>query len=218
MAIATYRDLSDQIKMWTNREDLSEKEISSFVYYAGAMANQLLRVVPMEHTALLEVTPHGHVSIPADLLELRSLTYSTGSDTPVALELLAWDQFVNHLGNPLLVNKDVRYFSRQGAYWFLAPEAKPGTFVTCHYYRSMPDINPKEQYNWLINLSPASYLYGSLHFAYSYLFDEARAEYWREKFTGELQRIQEMDDSAAHKGSSLTVRSRDFRTGELHGI
>lgn len=207
MAIATYNDLIKQVRLWSNRKDVTDYELESFSYMAGSMASQLLRVVPMEHTLILDVDADGHVIIPADFQKLRSLTCATGSDKSVPLELRAWDDFV------FLLNSDVkhmgpRWFARQGPRWFIAPKPAPGTKVTCHYYRTMPDINPLEQSNWLIDLSPLSYLYGTLHFLYSYVMDEERAEYWRQKFTGELQRLQDINDADEYEGSALTVRKR----------
>lgn len=208
MAIATYTDLIKQVRLWSNRKDLTDYEIDSFSYMAGSMASQLLRIVPMEHTVVLDVEPGGHVNIPADFQKLRSLTWSTGSDKSVPLELRAWDDFVM-MRNANVKHMGTRWFARQGPRWFVAPVPDvAGTKVTCHYYRTMPDINPLEQYNWLIDLSPLSYLYGTLHFLYSYVMDEERAEYWRLKFTGELQRLQDINDADEYEGSALAVRKR----------
>ena len=187
MAIATYSDLLKQIRSWSNRQDLTDEQLESFTYLTGSMASQLLRVVPMENTVILDVEPDGHVVIPADYQQLRSLTYEFNSETSIPLSVLAWDQFINLRNDPNL-NTPTRWYARQGPYWFLAPApeatalGEPPKQVTCHYYRTMPDINPDEQTNWLIDLSPLSYLYGSLHFLYLFLFDEERAAYWHEKF------------------------------------
>lgn len=210
MAIATYTDLIKQVRLWSNRKDLTDYELESFSYMAGSMASQLLRVVPMEHTMILDVSSDGHVAIPPDFQKLRSLTWSTGSEKSVPLELRAWDDFV-YLRNSGIHHMGARWFARQGPLWFIAPlpEGSGKGQITCHYYRTMPDINPLEQSNWLIDLSPLSYLYGTLHFLYSYVMDEERAEYWRQKFTGELQRLQDINDADEYEGSALTVRKRE---------
>ena len=213
MAIATYGDLVKQVREWTNRSDLAEGTIATFIEFAGNAANQVLRVPAMEHTEILEVTEGGKVAIPYDFLELRSMTAYFNSDKSVPLERVAWDQLINYrnFGDQQGVPK---YFARQGPYMWMAPAPPEGTKTTIHYYRSMPDISPEESINWLSMLSPMCYLYGSLHFAYLWLFDEDRSEYWKEKFANECQRIQDLATKAEHVGSSLTVRPRNPQ--EIH--
>lgn len=207
MAIATYADIVHQVRRWTNRTDLEDEDIYSFIYFAGNAANQVLRVPSMEHTDILEVTEGGKIIIPADFLELRSLTAMWNDERGNPLERIAWDQFVNYRNNE--DGPRPKFFARQGPYIWLTPEPAPGDKVTMHYYRSMPDISPDEPVNWLSDLSPAAYLYGALHFAYLFLFDEERAEYWKIKYQTELERIQQLAGTLEHRGSSLTIRQRD---------
>lgn len=207
MAIATYGDIAAEIRSWTNRKDLTDSQVSSFIYYAGNAANQILRVPPMEHTELLEVSEGGKLIIPFDYLELKSITAHWNSETSIPLERMAWDQFIN-FRNSGDISGQPRYFAQQGPYIFLGPAPAVGTKVTFHYYRSMPDISPIENINWLSQMSPAAYLYGGLHFAYLFLMDEARSDYWKEKFQLEITRIQMLADRSAHMGSALTVRPK----------
>lgn len=205
--IITYDDLVLQIRRWTNRVDLEDDDIYTFIYFAGNAANQVLRVPAMEHTDILEVSEGGKITIPADFLELRSLTALWNDEDGVPLERVAWDQFVNYRNNE--DGDRPKFFARQGPYLWLTPEPAPGMKVTIHYYRSMPDISPTEQMNWLSDLSPMAYLYGALHYCYLFLFDEERAEFWRAKYQAELERIQNLADTLEHRGSSLTIRLRD---------
>lgn len=207
MAIATYADIANQIRRWTNRTDLEDEDIYSFVYFAGNAANQVLRVPAMEHTEILDVTEGGKIIIPADFLELRSLTAMWNDEQGNPLERVAWDQFVNYRNGE--TGPRPKFFARQGPYIWLTPEPAVGEKVTIHYYRSMPDISPDEPVNWLSDLSPMAYLYGGLHFAYLFLQDEERAEYWKGKYQSELERIQDLADTLEHRGSALTIRQRD---------
>lgn len=210
MSISTYGDILRQVRSWSNRSDLTDEQIGSFIFFAGSIANQLLRVPAMESTVILDVTPDGHVSIPFDFLELRSMTYAWGASDSQALSRLAWDQFVNYLNSPESEDTGTRYFSRQGAFWFLTAKPKVGSKITVHYYRAMPDINSEEQTNWLSDLSPMTYIFGSLHYLYMFVQDEERAAYWKTLFNEELGRIQTLSDSAEYKGTSLAVRSRNL--------
>lgn len=208
MAIVTYGDIVKQVRMWTNRSDLTDDEIYTFVYFTGNAANQLLRVPAMEHTEVLEVSDGGKVTIPSDYLELRSMTALTGDPGGVPLERVAWDQFINYRNSAENEGRP-RYFARQGPYIWMTPSPAIGSKLTMHYYRSMPDLSPAESVNWLSDLSPMCYVYGALHFAYLYLFDEERATFWQQKFQSEAERIQLLADNAEHRGSSLTVRPRN---------
>lgn len=210
MAISTYDDIVRNVKMWANRSDLTDEQYGSFIYFAGNIANQLLRVPAMENTVILEVSEEGHIVIPYDFLELRSMTYEWNSAESQPLSRLAWDQFVNYYNSPDAADSATKYFSRQGAYWFLSARPAKGSKITVHYYRSMPDINTSEQLNWLSDMSPMTYIWGALYYLYMFVQDEERATYWKGLFNEELGRIQTLCDNAEYKGASMAVRSRSF--------
>lgn len=215
MAYETYQDIVALVKSWSNRRDLSDENFYNFIYFAGNMANQILRVPAMEQTVILTVSEDGHVVIPFDFLELRSMTAKFNEQDSVPLERIAWDQFINYKSDDNADDK-MAYYARQGAYWFFTPKPETGTQITTHYYRSMPDINVEEPENWLTNLSPMTYVFGALHYLYLYLMDDDRAQYWLDKFNSELDRLQTLADGAEYKGTSLTVRDRTSEfTGEF---
>lgn len=207
MVIATYDDLRQLVRRWANRIDLEDQDVDSFIFFAGNAANQVLRVPAMEWTEILEVTEGGKVTIPFDFLELRSITAEWDSTGSYPLERVAWDQFVNYRNRDN--SNSTRYFARQGAYFWINAELPVGAKVTMHYYRAMPDISDEQPRNWLLDLSPMAYLYGALHYAHLFLFNEERAEYWKLKYQSELERIQNLATAGEYNGSSLTVRLRE---------
>lgn len=209
MAYETYSELVSLVKTWSNRRDLSDDNFYNFIFFAGNMANQILRVPAMENTTILDVSVDGQVVIPFDFLELRSLTANFDSSDSVPLERIAWDQYINYYNDDSNPNDtQPTYFARQGSFWFLTPNPGATAKVTCHYYRAIPDINIDETTNWLTELSPMTYVFGSLHYLYLFLMDDDRAQYWLMKFQEELARIQTISDNAEYKGTSLSVRSR----------
>lgn len=207
MSIGSYDELLSRLKRWSNRDDLEDEDYVDFLHFAGNSANQLLRVPSMENTVVLEVSEGGKIAIPYDLLEIRAITANWDSPDSYTLERVAWDQFLNYRNRDYL--ETTRYFARQGAFIFIAPDLPIGTLITLHYYRAMPDIDPTEQTSWLLTLSPMSYLYGGLHYLHLFVQDEERAEYWNKKFQAEIDRIQLLADTAEYRGSSLTIRDRD---------
>lgn len=210
MSIKTYDDILKQVKVWSNRSDLTDDQLNSFIYFAGNIANQLLRVPAMENTTILETDQDGHILIPFDFLELRSMTFEWDSPTSQPLSRLAWDQFVNYYNSPDAIDTPTKFFSRQGAYWFLSSKPKLGSKVTVHYYRAMPEITSDQQTNWLSELAPMTYIWGALYYLYLFVQDEDRANYWKTLFNEELGRIQTLCDNSEYKGTSMSVRSKQF--------
>lgn len=209
MKITTYDTLIQEAKNWSGRTDLTDDQYHSFSYLTGSMASQVLRVAPMEWTVVIDVGPDGQVVIPFDFYELKSLTWENNAEDSVPLQQIGWHQFINYRnGATADGDQESRFFAQQGPFWFLSPNPAPGTKVTCHYFRTIPDIGPTEQTNWLIQLSPLTYLYGTLHFLHLFVYDEERGEYWRGKLEGELQRIQNLYDSSLWKGTLLSVQSK----------
>lgn len=209
MKITTYDELIQEAKNWSGRNDLTDDQYHSFSYLSGSMASQILRVTPMEWTTIIDVDVDGHALIPYDFYELKSLTWAFDSDTSVPLQQVSWPQFVNYVNGAEASDTNAKWFSQQGAFWFLAPKPLPGSKVTCHYFRAAPDIGPMEPTNWLLQVSPLTYLYGVLHFLHLFVMDEERGEYWRQKMEGELARIQNMYESSLYKGTLLAVQNKD---------
>lgn len=209
MAYSTYTEILTLVKDWSNRRDISDERFQNFIDFAGSLANQTLRVPSMEFTTILTVSNDGHIDIPFDFLELRSLTGPFNDQDSFPLERIAWDQFINYKTDDITAQESFpQFYSRQGAYWFLTPAPIAGTQITCHYYRSLPTIDTVNQENWLSQLSPMTYVFGAMHYLYLYLMDDDRAEYWLNKYMGELARIQDIADKSEYNGSSLSVRPK----------
>lgn len=211
MKITTYDELIAEAKNWSGRTDLTDDQYHSFSYLAGSMASQVLRVAPMEWTTVIPVGENGEVIIPYDFYELKSLTWEHNAEDSVPLQQISWTQFINYRNGATADGvTDSKFFAQQGPFWFLAPapEISQNTSVTCHYFRVIPDIDVNNQTNWLVQLSPLTYLYGVLHFLHLFVYDEERGEYWRGKMEGELQRIQNMYDSSQYKGTVLSVQNK----------
>lgn len=205
MALASYDELVTKIPQWAERTDLPVELIQDFIYMAEAECSQLLRVPAMENAELLVVT-NGRVSVPFDYLELRRLTHENEDQV---LQYLSWDQFVdvNREGGIYNESSTPQYFSRQGSLWYISPEPADGTNILCHYYRYVPALSSTVQSNWLLEVSPQAYLYGSLKYLFEYVMDQDRAAYWENKFSQEMTKLQAIADRSEYTGSHLNVRN-----------
>lgn len=201
MQIDTYDNLKTALVDWSERADIPSGQLEQFIFLAENDASQQLRVPAMENKVEL-ISSGGRLGIPFDFMELRRLTY-TGGEVDTTLEYLPWDQFVAISNND---STNTMYFSRQGAYWYLHASLADGATVDCYYYRFIPALSDTVPTNWLLQVSPQAYLYGSLKYLYEFVFQADRAAYWGDKLDKELNKLQAIADLSEHRGSSLAVR------------
>lgn len=205
MSIVSYEDLLVKIPQWAERVDLPTDLIQDFIYMAEAECSQLLRVPAMENAEQITVT-NGRIKIPFDFMELRRLTHESEDNV---LQYLAWDQYVqvNTQGGVYQETQTPQFYSRQGTNWFISPEPADGSVILCHYYRYIPALSNDIDSNWLLKFSPQAYLYGGLKYLFEYVMDQDRAAYWEKKFLAEVTKLQQIADSAEHRGTHLAVRT-----------
>lgn len=205
MPIATYSELLTKIPQWAERSDITPDLVADFIYMAEADASQLLRVPAMEYAQQLTVS-NGRITIPFDYMDLRRLTHENEDHV---LKYLPWEQFVtvNIQGGIYQDTQTPQYFSRQGSEWFISPEPADDTLILCHYYRYIPALDSNIQSNWLLKISPQTYLFGALKYLFEFVMDNERAAYWDTKFKDELNKLQGIADRSEHIGTSLAVRS-----------
>lgn len=202
MALTSYQDLITAISTWSARSDITVPQIQEFISMAEAKANQLLRVPAMEVAKDISVVG-GRLKIPQDFMELRALTSPDGMDSR-ELRYASMDQWmkIRHSGqNPI----DSIAFTRQGPYWYIASNPDDGQNYTCYYYAGIEALASLNPVNWLLQMSPQAYLWGSLWYLFEFTFDEERAAYWKGKFMDELKNIQDVADAAEYRGSIIQV-------------
>lgn len=203
MAVTSYSELQQYILDVADRTDITAPLVDNFIFLAEARANQKLRVPSMETTKMIS-SVNSQLKIPSDFLALRRITSPDG-DKAHTLQYVSFDDLMTmrHMvgGNP----NPVTFFSRQGPYWYLDQDLPDGTNFLTYYYKVIPQLTGLNQVNWLLALSPASYIYGALKHLYEYVFDQDRAAYWEGKFEQELDLIQQMSDAAQYSGTLLSV-------------
>lgn len=207
MAIASYSELKTKIKLWAERQDISDDLLDDFIFMTESTAMNNLRVPAMENTELLPVAD-STVTIPFDFLQLRALSGPDSTNGNV-YRILPWEDFVEYFhgqSQATTQSTSERFYARQGARWFLFPQVADGEELVCHYYRTFTQLTDLQPTNWLLELSPQSYLFGCLKHLYEFLMDQERADYWENKFMRELSIIQDMADKSEHRGSQLVVQ------------
>ncbi len=203
MALTSYADLQAAVSTWSARSDITLPQIQEFIGMAEAKASQVLRVPAMESAKEISAVD-GRLKIPQDFMELRSITMGDAMDEPQACRYVSMDQFMKLRHNQNVVD-DFVHFTRQGPYWYIASKVADGTNFTCYYYAGIEALSAQNPVNWLLQMSPQAYLWGTLWYLYEYTFDEERANYWKAKFVEELNNIQMIADQAEYRGSILQV-------------
>lgn len=197
MSIDTYDQVKTALKDWSERQDLTDTVLDQCIFFAENDVSSRIRVPAMENMVVLTVTD-GAVVIPSDFLELRKMQFGDFS-----VSYLPWDQFVIAKSQQ---SSDTIWYSRQGPKWYLSGVPADGDTLTCYYYRLIPAIGPNNVNNWLLQVSPQSYLYGGLKYIYEYLMQTERAAYWAQKLMDEINKLQAMAEMSEHRGSSLAIR------------
>ncbi len=87
------------------------------------------------------------------------------------------------------------------------PGVEEGEVFTVHYYQNIQSLTLDEPVNWLITMSPQTYLYGGLSQLYSYTMDEERTAYWQDKYDKEVSLLQDMATSAEYSGTRMAVQN-----------
>lgn len=170
MTLSTYADLTAAIADYNARSDLTSV-IPTFITLTEVMAQfgdggndiEPLRVREMETTSTA-LTPdaNGNITIPADFLEMRRVTYN--SDPKQVLTYLSPSDLNAMYGDadgddddPDDVDNALHY-TIVGSSLTIRPIGS--STVTLDYYQKIPALTASNTTNWLMTKAPTVYLYG----------------------------------------------------------
>lgn len=192
MALDTYSGLKDSISMWMARQDL-DPQIPDFIKIAEAQLNNNgdLRIQEMICKVLTEITGR-ELGLPTDYLGMRLLRHRDGAgikQSPASLLHSCDDTLMfSNLGKRLELNQEVDQLD-----------------VDLFYYQKIPALSDTNQTNWLLDLAPYVYLYGSLLAASAFLKDDPRLGVWAEQYQAGVQDMIDADGMDRWSGQ-LQVR------------
>lgn len=194
----TYAGLQSSISDWLMRGDLSSVT-PSFIRMAEASVNRRLRVRQMIARAESEVE-HQTLPLPGDWLE--SIRGFTGSDNDFRLSSFPMDEYdarVLSTGQPIS-------YSILGRYMFFRMLPEEPTRIELSYYAAVPALSNANPTNWLLDLWPDIYLYGSLMHTAPYLKDDPRLQVWEVMFEKALAEAR-LSDSLSYNGTRQQIRA-----------
>lgn len=194
----TYAGLQSSISDWLMRGDLSSVT-PSFIRMAEASVNRRLRVRQMIARAESEVE-FQTLPLPGDWLE--SIRGFTGSDNDFRLSSFPMDEYdarVLSTGQPIS-------YSILGRYMFFRMLPEEPTRIELSYYAAVPALSNANPTNWLLDLWPDIYLYGSLMHTAPYLKDDPRLQVWEVMFEKALAEAR-LSDSLSYNGTRQQIRA-----------
>jgi hypothetical protein len=105
------------------------------------------------------------------------------------------------------VGEPVVYTINSGEIEFVpAPDdAYPLTMV---YYATLPSLSDTETSNWVLDLYPDLYLYGTLLHSAPYLSDDAKIQVWGSLYQSALDSVNRESNKAMYSGSPLVMRNK----------
>lgn len=201
MALGTYSELRAAIARVLQRSDLVAA-IPDLIAVAESQMSQRLDARQQDTTSNVSTVANTEtVSLPSDILEMRSLTVT--STTPdvvlnyVTPEKLRSDYGYNNAGTP-------RAYTIIGNLAYLAPVPDQVYTLSFVYRARVPSLSDSVTTNYVLTNYPDVYLYGALANAGPYIEDNARVAQWKQAFQQAIEGVNAVD---WHTGSTMTVRS-----------
>lgn len=198
MAVNNLGELRTLVKDWSNRTDISNSVIDSFINIAQDRANRILRLPILEGFSTISVS-NNTLLLPADYLEAKSLVVTVNGK---AVELERKDlafvtQQQNNQGNP-------KYFARKQSKFIIAPTSDVSSADLYYYYVAANLVNDTDT-NWFVEHGTDLLLYGALSELSLYTKNTEDALQWEAKFKATAQDIMKMADDADWSGSTIGI-------------
>jgi hypothetical protein len=200
MALDTYSNLQTAIGNWLDRGDLTSY-VTDFIALAEQAIYQTLRVPDME-AALNTTIAGGVITVPADMLELKSV-YVDGSPTQPLQRVSA--DFIYHRYPTRSSEGQPAYIAREGPNYIFGPYPDAAYAIKGIYYARPAALSSGNPSNFLTTTYPSLLLYGSLVEARAFLHDDPRIALWDQLFRQALLDANRSGRAEIMKGSTLTV-------------
>ena len=201
MAITTYAELQSAVADWLNRTDLTSA-ITNFISLAEAEFQRTIRHRKMITRSDATIDSE-YSATPGDWYQSVSLILKTDPVHP--LEYVTNEAMNDLKATSSAVGKP-NYYTHVGTEIQVYP-APDGTGYTGEvvYYAKIPPLTDSNTSNWLLDLAPDIYLYGTLVQSAPYLRDDERTGVWASLYK---QGIEELIVSDQRTRGQTSVRMK----------
>lgn len=200
-AISDYSTLKTGVGEYLRRDGGTtlDSQIDTFIDGFEAHVNRVMRVVQMEEETSLTTDSDGNTTLPSDFLAARSVR-RVGSPN---IELKPISVGGENNISPYDTAGVARFFSISGTTLRVTPIEAGTDLLTLTYFEKVPALSNDNTTNWLIDLAPDAYLYGTLWYAHDFLMELDKAQMRRQQAEAILDEIQSLDDRARYNNAGI---------------
>lgn len=218
MTIASNTDLVQRVQDWLfGRSDLAAR-VPDFITLFEAKANRNLMCRQMESRAIAVTDPNAsepqYLALPADFQTMRRVRLINtlnpqiggGPDKP-RLKFATGAQ-IDDLREMNLAPGPPIWFALFGQELELCPTPAAAYSVEMVYRAYIPALGTTNATNWLLQIAPDAYLYGSLMEAAPYLHEDDRIATWSAGVSSAFADLNKLSDEALFNAGPLTIRRK----------
>jgi hypothetical protein len=212
--IATYDDLVQRCQDWLfGRVDIAV-QVPTFIRLFEAKANRKLLCRQMEtrcvSTINITVPEPEFLVLPSDFQTMRRIRLIKTLGSPPFKPRLSFATGAQ------LDDLRVKYPDPGAPIWFtvlgneieLLPMPDNTYQVEMVYRVYLPALGAGVQTNWLMDLAPDAYLYGTLMEAAPYLHDDDRIAVWASGVAAAISDLNDLSEQATYNAGPLVMRRR----------
>lgn len=175
MTISTYSELVDEMALWLNRSDLTDR-IPTFIRLFEARMNRRLRGPDMESTYTQDTVAGTEAyALPSASRQVRQIYL----DTDPKVVLTAMTPAVLRNTYPDSLQSQPQAYAVEGESILFAPIPDAAYTITISTFDTLSGLSSGNETNWLLDDHPDLYLFGSLARAEAYLKDDERLVLWK---------------------------------------
>jgi|TARA_R110000787_G_scaffold159600_1_gene273342 hypothetical protein len=202
MALATYTELKTSVANYLNRDDLTSV-IPDFISLTENRMNRDLRVrANMIRSTTTTTSGTAFYNLPSDLIELRNITFNTGSQI-YALAYLSPESGSREYGS--IVSGSPRAYTNLGTNIQLYPAPDGEYTIGINYFQQLTPLSNTVSTNNILDTFPDLYLYGSCLEGATYLNDSDQLQRFAGLYQKALTDVRDAEDSARYSGTVMTM-------------
>jgi hypothetical protein len=200
MALDTFAGLRGEIADYLDKGTTLDAKIPTFIRLTESRLNKVLDDPEMEVTSTA-TTAGQFLGLPSDFGELKSI--SVGGYRLRGATVADFSGFSTVAGIP-------RTYGIYDGQLAFAPVPSTGSGVTIVYSRRIPALSDATTTNWLLDLAPEAYLYGSLLAAEVYLWNDERLPTFKALYEDAIDTLRQ--DAAKRRWGAAPLAPRLGRT------
>lgn len=197
--IGEYATLVNTVRAWTNRDDLTNLQITEFIAMFEARMNRVLRHPEMEEVVSATLSS-GNNDLPADFLAMRTIYRDTQE-----LKAMTPSAIIRDYGTAAGQSVAYTILGSNPRKIRLGPQPASDTPITMVYYKKLVGVNEENADNWLLNEHPDLYLFGTLLMAEAYLANDERIPVWKQAYDEALAELDRSAQNDRYGGGPLTA-------------